>query len=63
LSDSDGVLVLISVGGTATREQWQAALASITYSCSPSNGDPTDGGTRTSTVIDGVVSDRPTVLA
>ena len=43
-SDSGGVLKLTSSGSTATLAQWQTALESVTYSFSPSNGDPTDGG-------------------
>jgi hypothetical protein len=56
-SDSNGVLVLTSSGSTATLAQWQTALESVTYSFSPSNGDPTDGGADTSRAIDWVVND------
>jgi hypothetical protein len=56
-SDSGGVLKLTSSGETATVAQWQTALESITYSYSPSNGDPTGGGSDTSRTIDWVVND------
>jgi hypothetical protein len=56
-SDSDGVLKLTSSGSTATLLQWQTALASVTYSFSPPNGDPTNGGGDTSRTIDWLVND------
>ena len=56
-SDGDGVLVLTSSGSTATMEQWQTALESVTYNFSPSNGDPTVGGTDKSRTIDWTVND------
>ncbi len=56
-SDSNGVLVLTSAGTTATLAQWQTALESVTYSVSPSNGDPTGGGGDTARAIDWSVSD------
>jgi hypothetical protein len=59
-SDSNGVLKLTSSGSTATIAQWQTALASVTYSFSPSNGYPTNGGGDTSRTIDWVVSDGNT---
>jgi hypothetical protein len=59
-SDSNGVLVLTSAGSTATVLQWETALESVTYSFSPSNGDPTGGGSDTSRTIDWVVKDGST---
>jgi len=59
-SDSGGVLKLTSSGETATLAQWQTALESVTYSFSPSNGDPTGGGSDTSRTIDWVVNDGST---
>ncbi len=56
-SDSNGVLKLTSSGETATVAQWQTALESVTYSFSPSNGDPTNGGGDTSRTIDWSVND------
>ena len=56
-SDSNGVLKLTSAGSTATLAQWQTALASVTYSFSPSFGDPTNGGGDTSRTIDWLVND------
>jgi hypothetical protein len=40
------VLDLTSAGATATVAQWETALESVTYSFSPTDGDPTDGGNR-----------------
>ena len=57
VSDSGGVLRLSSTGTTATLAQWQTALEAVTYSFSPSNGDPTAGGSDTSRTIDWVVND------
>ena len=54
--DSDGVLVLTSAGDTATVLQWETALESVTYSFSPSDGDPTNGGSDTSRTIHWVVT-------
>ncbi len=48
LSYSNGVLTL---SGNATVVEYQAALASITYSFSPTNGDPTNGGGDTTRTI------------
>ena len=59
-SDAGGVLVLTSSGATATVAQWQTALEAVTYSFSPSNGDPTGGGGDTSRTIDWVVNDGST---
>src|ERR1700722_8766834 len=56
-SDSNGVLKLTSSGSTATLAQWQTALASVTYSFTPSDGDPTNGGGDTSRTIDWTVND------
>ena len=51
---STGVLTL---SGTASLANYQAALDSITYSFSLSAGDPTEGGTEDSRTIDWVASD------
>jgi hypothetical protein len=51
---SSGVLTLT---GTASLATYQAALDSVTYSFSPSDGDPTDGGNDTSRTIDWSVND------
>ena len=51
---STGVLTLT---GTATIANYQAALDSITYSVTPSNADPTNGGGDPSRTIDWVVTD------
>ncbi len=53
-SESLGVLTL---SGSATLANYQIALNSITYSFSPSNGDPTGGGSHTSRTISWVVND------
>ena len=52
-----GVLTLSSSGSTATLAQWDAALQSVSYAFSPSDGDPTGGGTDTSRTISYVASD------
>jgi hypothetical protein len=54
---STGVLTL---SGSATLAQYQAALDSVSYSVSPTNGDPTGGGSHTSRTISWVVSDPST---
>jgi hypothetical protein len=59
-SDSNGMLVLTSSGSTATLAQWQTALESVDYSFTPTDGDPTGGGSHTSRTIDWVVSDGST---
>ncbi len=51
---ASGVLTL---SGTATVAQYQAALDSITYSFNPSTGDPTAHGTDTARTISWVVND------
>ena len=51
-SYASGVLTLTSAGNTATLAQWQTALQSVTYSFSPVNGDPTNGGGTTRHTID-----------
>ena len=53
-NSATGVLTLT---GSDTLADYQSALDSITYSFSPSNGDPTGGGGDTSRTIDWVVSD------
>jgi hypothetical protein len=47
----------LTLTGSATIADYQAALDSITYSFSPGNGDPTAGGGDTSRTIDWVLSD------
>jgi len=49
-----GVLTLT---GTASLANYQAALDSITYGFSPANGDPTGGGSHTSRTISWVAND------
>ena len=49
-----GVLTLI---GTSSVANYQAALDSITYSFSPSNGDPTNGGSDATRTISWAASD------
>ena len=49
-----GVLTLT---GTATIAQYQTALESISYNVSPSNADPTNGGSDLSRTIDWTVTD------
>jgi microcystin-dependent protein len=56
-SYANGVLTLTSAGNTATLAQWQTALESVTYSFSPGNGDPTNGGGTTSRTIDWQITD------
>ncbi len=53
-SNSGGVLRLT---GSASVADYQAALDSITFSFSPTNGDPTNGGSDTIRTIDWVVND------
>ena len=60
----DAVHGILSLTGTASLANYQTALDSITYSISPSNGDPTGGGGDTSrsiswTVNDGTFSNTP----
>src|SRR6202043_3802747 len=42
---------VLTLSGTASVANYQAALDSITYSFNPSNGDPTAGGGNTSRTI------------
>ena len=49
--------MLTSAAATATLAQWQAALDSITYSFSPTNGDPTAGGADNGRTINWTVND------
>jgi hypothetical protein len=51
---ANGVLTL---SGNASLANYQTALESITYSFTPSNGDPTGGGSHTSRTIDWTVND------
>jgi hypothetical protein len=57
LSNAGGVLTLT---GTASLADYQNALDSITYSFSPSDGDPTNGGGDTSRTISWTVTDGST---
>ena len=57
-SYSNGVLTLTSAADTATVTQWKNALEAVTYSFSPSGGDPTGGAANdTSRTITWVVND------
>jgi hypothetical protein len=47
----------LTLSGSATIADYQAALASVTYSFSPANGDPTVGGSHTSRAISWSVTD------
>ena len=47
----------MTLSGSASLVEYQAALRSITYSFTPANGDPTGGGTDTSRGISWVVND------
>ena len=51
---SNGTLTL---SGSASIATYQTALASVTYSFAPSNGDPTGGGSHTSRTIAWLVND------
>ncbi len=53
-NSSTGTLVL---SGTASVANYQAALRTISYSFSPSNGDPTAGNTKTSRTITWISND------
>ena len=48
---------VLTLSGTASQASYQTALESITYSFTPSNGDPTGGGSHTSRSLSWVVSD------
>ena len=48
---------VLTLSGTATIAQYQTALESISYSVSPANADPTNGGADTSRTIDWTVTD------
>ncbi len=54
---SNGTLTL---SGIASTTAYQTALASIDYSFTPTNGDPTGGGSHTSRAIDWLVNDGST---
>jgi trimeric autotransporter adhesin len=58
-TSATGRLTLTSAGA-ATLAEWNTALESITYSFSPSNGDPTAGGGDTSRSISWQVTDSST---
>jgi hypothetical protein len=51
----------LTLTGTASIADYQAALESVTYSFSPTNGDPTNGGGDTSRSISWVVNDGNTI--
>jgi hypothetical protein len=53
----DAATGVLTLTGTATVANYQAALASITYGFSPGNGDPTGGGADTSRTINWSVTD------
>ena len=53
----DNLTGTLTLTGTASALDYQAALDSITYSFAPSNGDPTDGGDDTSRTISWTVDD------
>ena len=59
---------VLSLSGSDTIADYQAALASIAYSFNPANGDPTNGGADTArtinwTVTDGSTSNGPSTVA
>lgn len=47
----------LSLSGVASLSTYQTALRSVTYSFSPGNGDPTNGGSATSRTISWTVND------
>jgi hypothetical protein len=51
---------ILTLTGTASVTDYQTALDSITYSFSPTNGDPTSGGGSTSRTINWTVTDGST---
>ena len=63
ITDSGGTInyafagTTLTLSGTDTLADYQAALDSITYSFTPSNGDATKGGTDTSRTISWTVND------
>ncbi|HTC08355.1 MAG TPA: hypothetical protein VK726_06215 [Acetobacteraceae bacterium] len=54
VSNTNGTLIL---GGTTTAADDQAALDSIKYSFTPSDGDPTDAGSHSMRTVDWKVTD------
>ena len=56
----DAATGVLTLTGTSSIANYQAALDSITYSFSPSNGDPTAGGSDTTRTIDWTVTDGST---
>ncbi len=54
----DSTIGVLSLSGTATIADYRAALESITYSFSPSDGDPTGGGADASRTIEWSVNDK-----
>ncbi len=57
----DAVHGVLTLTGTSTIADYQTALDSVTYSFSPSNGDPTGGGSDTSRTISWVANDGNTI--
>ena len=53
----DAATGTLSLSGSASVADYQAALNSVTYSFAPSDGDPTGGGSDTSRTIDWTVND------
>jgi hypothetical protein len=53
----DAATGVLTLSGTASLAQYQAALDSVTYSFNPGNGDPTAGGGNTSRTISWTVND------
>ena len=51
---------MLTLTGTSTVADYQTALDSITYSFTPTNGDPTGGGSDTTRTIAWTVSDGST---
>jgi hypothetical protein len=54
----DAVHGTLTLSGTATVADYQTALDSVTYSFSPSNGDPTNGGGDTARTISWTATDN-----
>ncbi len=57
----DSATGLLTLTGSATLAQYQTALASISFSVSPANGDPTGGGGDTARSIHWLVNDGAAV--
>ncbi len=48
---------VLTLAGTATLAEYQAALASVSYDFTPSTADPTDGGADPTRVVDYAITD------